>query len=203
VAVNPGKRNKKGIEHIEITENLCKGCDICIEFCPTGVFDKSSKLNRRGYYLPVVARVEDCTGCLICDLMCPEMAIIIEESKKPKSARPDRIVAANENRKKYFDHLGDKTYFILGDEACAYGAIYAGCDFFAGYPITPASEVAELMARELPRTGGLCIQMEDELASIGAVIGASWTGARAMTATSGPGFSLMQENLGYAIMSAG
>jgi len=201
VAVNPGKRNKKGIEHIEITENLCKGCDICIEFCPTGVFDKSSKLNRRGYYLPVVARVEDCTGCLICDLMCPEMAIIIEESKKPKSARPDRIMAANENRKKYFDHLGDKTYFILGDEACAYGAIYAGCDFFAGYPITPASEVAELMARELPRTGGLCMQMEDELASIGAVIGASWTGARAMTATSGPGFSLMQENLGYAIMT--
>ncbi|MEW5994455.1 MAG: 2-oxoacid:acceptor oxidoreductase subunit alpha, partial [Candidatus Zixiibacteriota bacterium] len=107
----------------------------------------------------------------------------------------------NESRKQYLDRLGGKTYFILGDEACAYGAIWSGCDFFAGYPITPASEVAELMAMELPRAGGICIQMEDELASMAAIIGASWTGARTMTATSGPGFSLMQENIGYAIMT--
>ncbi|UCE25979.1 MAG: 2-oxoacid:acceptor oxidoreductase subunit alpha [Candidatus Zixiibacteriota bacterium] len=90
---------------------------------------------------------------------------------------------------------------MLGDEACAYGAIYAGCDFFAGYPITPASEVAELIAEELPKAGGICIQMEDELASMAAIIGAAWTGARSMTATSGPGFSLMQENIGYGIMT--
>jgi 2-oxoglutarate ferredoxin oxidoreductase subunit alpha len=107
----------------------------------------------------------------------------------------------NKSRRLYLDYLGSKTHFLLGDEACAYGAIYAGCDFFAGYPITPASEVAELMAAELPSAGGICIQMEDELASIGAIIGASWTGARTMTATSGPGFSLMQENIGYAIMT--
>jgi 2-oxoglutarate ferredoxin oxidoreductase subunit alpha len=110
-------------------------------------------------------------------------------------------LAINENRKRYLEQLGGKTSFILGDEACAYGAIYAGCDFFAGYPITPASEIAELMARDLPKAGGLCIQMEDELASIGAIVGASWTDARVMTATSGPGFSLMQENLGYALMT--
>lgn len=107
----------------------------------------------------------------------------------------------NESRRQYLDRLGGKTYFILGDEACAYGAICAGCDFFAGYPITPASEVAELMAMELPKAGGICIQMEDELASMAAIIGASWTGARTMTATSGPGFSLMQENIGYAVMT--
>ncbi len=107
----------------------------------------------------------------------------------------------SKSRRQYVDHLGGKTYFMLGDEACAYGAIYAGCDFFAGYPITPASEVAELMAMELPKAGGICIQMEDELASMAAIIGASWTGARTMTATSGPGFSLMQENIGYAIMT--
>ena len=107
----------------------------------------------------------------------------------------------NASRRQYLDRLGGKTFFILGDEACAYGAIYAGCNFFAGYPITPASEVAELMALELPRAGGICIQMEDELASMAAIIGASWTGARTMTATSGPGFSLMQENIGYAIMT--
>lgn len=90
---------------------------------------------------------------------------------------------------------------IQGNEACARGALYAGCNFFAGYPITPASEIMEWMARELPRRRGTFIQMEDELASIAAVIGASWSGAKAMTATSGPGFSLMQENLGYAAMT--
>jgi 2-oxoglutarate ferredoxin oxidoreductase subunit alpha len=107
----------------------------------------------------------------------------------------------NEDRKRYLERYEGKTFFILGDEACAYGAIYAGCDFFAGYPITPASEVAELMAEELPKAGGYCMQMEDELASMAAIVGASWTGVRTMTATSGPGFSLMQENIGYAIMT--
>ena len=90
---------------------------------------------------------------------------------------------------------------MQGDAACAYGALYGGCDFFAGYPITPASEIAEVLAYELPNVGGYCIQMEDEIASVGAMIGAVWAGARAMTATSGPGFSLMQENIGYAIMT--
>ncbi len=97
--------------------------------------------------------------------------------------------------------LGPKVQFIQGDIACAYGAVLAGCTFFAGYPITPATEVAEGMARLLPKIGGCYIQMEDEIASMGAIIGASWTGVKSMTATSGPGFSLMQENLGYAIMS--
>jgi len=93
------------------------------------------------------------------------------------------------------------TYFWQGSEACAEAAILAGCRFFAGYPITPASEIAENLAKRLPQVGGIAIQMEDEIASIGAVIGASWAGAKAMTATSGPGFSLMQENIGYAFMT--
>ncbi|MEF8774274.1 MAG: 2-oxoacid:acceptor oxidoreductase subunit alpha [Halobacteriales archaeon] len=91
--------------------------------------------------------------------------------------------------------------FMIGDRAIAYGAIYAGCRFFGGYPITPASEVAETMSEALPKVGGRYVQMEDELGSIAAVVGASWTGEKAMTATSGPGFSLMQENLGYAAMT--
>lgn len=93
------------------------------------------------------------------------------------------------------------TYFWQGNEACAEGAIVAGCRFFAGYPITPASEILEHMALRLPQNDGIVIQMEDEMAALGAVIGASWTGAKAMTATSGPGFSLMQELLGYAFMT--
>jgi len=87
---------------------------------------------------------------------------------------------------------------LQGNQACALGAIAAGCTFYGGYPITPSSEVAEAMARELPKVGGTFIQMEDEIASMGAVVGASMGGVKAMTATSGPGFSLKQENLGYA-----
>jgi 2-oxoglutarate ferredoxin oxidoreductase subunit alpha len=91
--------------------------------------------------------------------------------------------------------------FMQGNTACAEGALAAGCGFFAGYPITPSTEVAEHMALKLPKRKGVFIQMEDEIASIAAVIGASWTGAKAMTATSGPGFSLMMENIGYAAMT--
>ena len=93
------------------------------------------------------------------------------------------------------------THFLLGDDAVAEGAIAAGCRFFGGYPITPSTEVAERMARRLPQIGGTYVQMEDELASIAAILGASWAGHKAMTATSGPGFSLMMESLGLAIMT--
>ncbi|MCJ7828336.1 MAG: 2-oxoacid:acceptor oxidoreductase subunit alpha, partial [Dehalococcoidia bacterium] len=82
-------------------------------------------------------------------------------------------------------------FFMNGDTACAEGAISAGCRFFAGYPITPATEVAERMSERLPQIGGVFIQMEDEIASMNAVLGASWAGVKAMTATYGPGFSLM------------
>ena len=81
------------------------------------------------------------------------------------------------------------------------GALAAGARFFAGYPITPSTEIAELMAEKLPALGGVFMQMEDEIASIAAIIGASIAGTKAMTATSGPGFSLMQENLGFAAMT--
>ncbi len=91
-------------------------------------------------------------------------------------------------------------HFMMGDVACAEGALAAGCTFFAGYPITPSTEVAERLALRLPQVGGHYIQMEDELASMAAIVGASWAGAKAMTATSGPGFSLMMENLGLAVM---
>ncbi|MGC9334077.1 MAG: 2-oxoacid:acceptor oxidoreductase subunit alpha [Anaerolineae bacterium] len=90
---------------------------------------------------------------------------------------------------------------LQGNRACALGALAAGCRFFAGYPITPSSEIAEIMARELPKLGGKFIQMEDEIASIAAIIGASVGGLKVMTATSGPGFSLMQENIGYAVVT--
>ncbi|MGD0478219.1 MAG: 2-oxoacid:acceptor oxidoreductase subunit alpha [Nitrososphaerales archaeon] len=94
-----------------------------------------------------------------------------------------------------------RTHFWSGNEACVEGAIIAGCRFFAGYPISPANEIPEELSERLPMVGGIFMQMEDELASIGAVMGASWAGKKAMTATSGPGFSLMQETLGWGFMT--
>ena len=90
-------------------------------------------------------------------------------------------------------------YFMNGDVACAEGALAAGCRFFGGYPITPATEIAERMAVRLAQVGGVHIQMEDEIAAMAAVLGASWAGVKSMTATSGPGFSLMMENIGLGI----
>jgi 2-oxoglutarate ferredoxin oxidoreductase subunit alpha len=97
--------------------------------------------------------------------------------------------------------MPEEVRLIQGNEACSEGAIAAGCRFFAGYPITPSTEIAEQLSDKLPRVGGKFIQMEDEIGSISAIIGASVAGLKAMTATSGPGFSLMQEGLGYACIA--
>ena len=97
--------------------------------------------------------------------------------------------------------MNDNIKFLQGNEVCVEAALYAGLDFFAGYPITPSTEIAELLSIRLPQKGGKFIQMEDEIASMCAIIGASLTGQKVMTATSGPGFSLMQEALGYAVMT--
>jgi len=94
-----------------------------------------------------------------------------------------------------------KVKLLQGNEACAEAAIAAGCRFFAGYPISPSSEIAEHMSVLLPRVGGKFIQMEDEIAAMGAILGAAMTGAKVMTATSGPGYSLKQESIGYAVMA--
>jgi len=93
------------------------------------------------------------------------------------------------------------SFFMSGNEACAEGALAAGCRFFAGYPITPSTEIAEHLAERLPEIGGIFIQMEDEMAAVNAVLGATWGGLKGMTATSGPGFSLMMENIGLAVMT--
>ncbi|HDQ98809.1 MAG TPA: 2-oxoacid:acceptor oxidoreductase subunit alpha [candidate division WOR-3 bacterium] len=107
---------------------------------------------------------------------------------RPKPSQPDATVLTG-------------AHYLDGDEACAEGAIAAGCRFFAGYPITPSTEIAERIASRFPLVGGTFIQMEDELASMAAILGGAWGGAKAMTVTSGPGFSLMMENIGLGIMT--
>lgn len=97
--------------------------------------------------------------------------------------------------------MAKKVALLQGNQACAAGAVYAGCNFFGGYPITPSTEVAEELSNELPKTGGKFIQMEDEIGAMASVIGAALTGAKALTATSGPGVSLKQELIGYACIA--
>jgi 2-oxoglutarate/2-oxoacid ferredoxin oxidoreductase subunit alpha len=98
-------------------------------------------------------------------------------------------------------NVAKKVAFLQGNEAAAHGALYAGCKFFGGYPITPSTEVAEVMSGELPKVGGKFIQMEDEIGAIAAIIGASLTGDKVLTSTSGPGLSLKQELIGYACIA--
>lgn len=97
--------------------------------------------------------------------------------------------------------MSKKVAFLQGNEAAAHGALYAGCDFFAGYPITPSTEVSEVLSAELPKTGGKFLQMEDEIAAMAAILGASLAGAKVLTSTSGPGLSLKQELIGYGCIA--
>ncbi len=97
--------------------------------------------------------------------------------------------------------MSKKVAFLQGNEAAAYGAIYAGCDFFAGYPITPSTEVSEVLSIELPKTGGKFLQMEDEIAAMAAILGGALAGAKVLTSTSGPGLSLKQELIGYGCIA--
>ncbi|MEA3332940.1 MAG: 2-oxoacid:acceptor oxidoreductase subunit alpha, partial [Pseudomonadota bacterium] len=115
---------------------------------------------------------------------------------------PDTIILQqNHDRKKVKSSVPAGKYYLSGNVAAAEGAIAAGCRFYAGYPITPSSEIMEHIASRFQEVDGVFIQMEDEIASICSVIGAVWAGAKAMTATSGPGFSLMQEGIGYAAIT--
>ncbi len=119
-----------------------------------------------------------------------------------KKSKPIEKEAENEGKDRIISEIAAKrerkTILMQGNEAVAYGALDAGVDFFAGYPITPSTEIAEILAAELPKRNGVFVQMEDEIASICAITGASLAGAKSLTATSGPGFSLMQEGIGFA-----
>jgi len=129
----------------------------------------------------------------------PDFAITVET--KTNGKKKVEVERAEEESKPKEEEISPERIVAQGNEAVVEGALRAGCRFFAGYPITPATEISEILSIKLPQGGGTFIQMEDEIASLGAVIGASLAGVKSMTATSGPGFSLMQENLGFAIIA--
>lgn len=197
---------------IVIHRDWCKGCYICVNVCPRNVLEIDQESFDHGFHPVVAVRPDDCTVCRQCELLCPDLAIAVsggeprgavggEPAVAPVAGRSPRPLP--EGWTTVPSPLPPGPHFLQGDEACAEGAIAAGCNFYAGYPITPASEIMErICARfaELPDRR-VFAQMEDEIASIASCIGAAWAGAKAMTATSGPGLSLMLENLGYAIIT--
>jgi len=193
---------------IELDEDLCKGsdCYICVYACPKDVFAEGEHITPKGLRPSQVKNPEKCIGCMICEPFCPDLAITVKEvgeAAKVTSSTMKRKATppASGGWSTVRSNLAPGAYYMMGDEACAEGAIAAGCRFYAGYPITPASEIMVHMAKRLMDTNGVFVQMEDEIGSMAAVIGSSWAGVKSMTATAGPGFSLMMENIGYACMT--
>jgi len=191
--------SKKETREIVIKKERCKGCNFCVEYCPRDVLEVAEEFNEKGYHPPEVVYPDKCLFCGLCERICPDFAIfIVVKKKKPKKIKPVKIKRKKQLFKKSSLH---GVFFMQGNIACTEGAITAGCRFFGGYPITPASEIAERMASRLPLLDGVFVQFEDEIASMAAILGASWAGVKSMTATSGPGISLMNENIGLGMMT--
>jgi len=178
-------------KNFHIDSRLCKGCGICAALCPSGtiVIDEEK----------AVWRKDNCVFCGICEEHCPSFAIAVSKgTTAPIDKMPDETKSEMLPEAEVYCPDNSGPVLMQGNEACVEGALAAGMRFFAGYPITPSTEIAERCALLLPKLGGTFIQMEDEMGSIGAVVGAAAAGIMAMTATSGPGFSLQQEFIGYA-----
>jgi 2-oxoglutarate ferredoxin oxidoreductase subunit alpha len=206
---------RPGKGRVFVRTDICKGCSFCIDFCPTDCLTFSNEFNAKGYHFPVLSAPEACTGCDLCGLYCPDFAIYGERWKDidarqargkpqpvpppaaPPAAKPGRQAPVSADPKGVLTGL----HFMDGDHAACEGALAAGCRFAAGYPITPSTEIVERFAARIPMVGGVFIQMEDELASSIAVQGAVWGGKKTLSVTSGPGFSLMMEHIGLAVIT--
>lgn len=192
---------------IRIDQERCKGCDLCLNLCPKQVFKETEKIGIKGFRLRIPADKEFCSDCGLCTYFCPEGAIILNDASLldefMQKAYEAREVAKRVNQprggaNKVKTHLPGK-HFLTGNSACVSGAIDSGCRFFAAYPITPVNEQSIEMEERMRELDGVFIQMENEDAALAALCGASLAGAKVMTATSGPGFSRMQENLSFAL----
>lgn len=191
------------IPEIRIDQERCKGCDLCLKLCPKGVFQESQEVGAKGFRLIIPELSRQCSNCGLCKYFCPEEAVILEgecllDEFWGQLQQIEKVSQARGGWRKV-KTLHPGKHFISGNTACAWAALDAGCQFFAGYPITPATEQSYEMERLMPGVGGVFIQMENEDASMAALCGASLAGAKAMTATSDPGFERMLENIAFAL----
>ena len=202
---NKIQSTEKNQPKVKLNEDKCKGCDLCLNLCPKHVFEESPEIGLKGYKTRLVKSENECNDCGLCQYFCPEGAIALEEI-----GILDKIWERTQNIKQNSQGRGGwrraKTvhpgnHFLSGNIACSWAAIDAGCRFFAGYPITPATEQSYEMEKSMPQVNGIFVQMENEDASLAALIGASLAGAKPMTATSDPGFERMLENLSFAMVN--
>ena len=175
----------------------CKGCGRCIEACAHGCIETGTQIDSATGLLPVVLHLEKCTGCGLCFDACPEpYGLLPEGYSRPPAAAHD---GGTESRDELRPLPAGLPLVVKGTYASAIGALLAGCRHFYGYPITPSTEGAELMARLLPRLDGFFVQAVSEVATINYMYGCGAAGLRSMTFTSSPGFSLMLEGLSYMV----
>lgn len=186
------------MNYIEIDTVRCKGCGLCLHFCPRQVLALSEEINEKGYQPVVVQHIENCAGCGICTLMCPDCVITLSNDKPSESKRQNVYKKAPEQPLTQSAYMvpGEK-YLMKGNEAIAQAAILAGCRCYFGYPITPQTEIAAFMVKRMAKEGGVYLRAESELAAMNMVLGAASTGARAMTSSSSPGISLKTEAISY------
>ena len=188
------------MNQVIVDEQRCKGCGLCVHFCPKQVLALSDRINEKGYMPAEVKSPENCIGCGICATMCPDCVLTVTndrpdapKAQPPKAeetkAAPAPAASANV--------IPGKKYLMKGNEAIAQAAILAGCRSYFGYPITPQTEIAAFMAKRMAKEGGVYLQAESELAAMNMVLGAASTGARAMTSSSSPGISLKTEAISY------
>ena len=181
-----------------LSEVCCKGCARCIDACAHHCIEPGAAINAATGLVPVVLHLEDCTACGLCFDACPEpygLRPDVEEARParpaPAPAVPDRVVALP----------ASAPLVVKGNHASAIGAILAGCRHVFGYPITPSTEGAELLARLMPGLGGVFLQAPSEVATVNMMYGAGGAGLRSLTFTSSPGFSLMLEGISYMVGS--
>ncbi|PIE02788.1 MAG: pyruvate ferredoxin oxidoreductase [Acidobacteria bacterium] len=201
------KKKPRPKPHLEA--QYCKGCGRCIEACPTGCISLGQEIHPETGLVPVVFTLEDCTACGLCFSACPEPFGISGEIVEAdfELLDPEKMFGARESNAIEPVDIPDETIpvpsvqplVIKGTYASAIGALFAGCRHFFGYPITPSTEGAELMAKILPKLDGVFLQAISEVATVNMMYGCGGAGLPCMTFTSSPGFSLMLEGVSYMI----
>jgi pyruvate/2-oxoacid:ferredoxin oxidoreductase alpha subunit/NAD-dependent dihydropyrimidine dehydrogenase PreA subunit len=182
-----------------LVPRYCKGCGRCIESCQHHCIDAGREIHPETGLVPIVLHLEDCTSCGLCLAACPEPYGLVAEGLEPSAATPRVVAPPDDVPGERLPLPAFEPIVVKGTYASALGALIAGCRHFFGYPITPSTEGAELMAKLLPKLGGSFVQAVSEVAAVNFMYGCGGAGKRALTFTSSPGFSLMLEGLSYMV----
>lgn len=202
------------MDPVRIQRDICKGCGLCVEFCPQHALKLADGLNAIGYHPVELVHPEACNSCTICAMMCPDHGLSVYRKARRKTGEAQARSTATKGHpepeyressapagvsagRAGFAPPPRRRRLVKGNEALAIGAVAGGCEAFFGYPITPQNEIPEILSSLMPRLGRVFIQAESEVASINMIYGGAAAGHRVMTSSSSPGISLMMEGLSY------